>query len=456
MEHGKTATLRSGRAAWLVLFSVAVLASRLPLLGPGYGSDDDAWRNAVAAVRMRELGRYVPSRVPGFPVFERITAALVPWGWRATNAASIVAGLAAALLFFLVAERLRVRSPRWLALAFAFVGGMWVATAQTMDYAFGIALLLGTYLALLAGRHLGAGCLLALAAGCRVSNGALLASAALFLLLERRSVRAWAAFLGSFLVTALVVFVPVALSPEIGNLRGHAAKHISRAHVTAHTLVPVLRQALVFSFGKAGTVVLALALVASLLVALRSRPAMREPVRNAPSTLAFEASAAILIGVAFLLVPYEHTYLLPALPFVLLLAARALPRPWIAALAIVFAAECLVVPVLDRHRLAPGRIFLELGQRRADMAETRELAALRPDPATVYVVGRFRVHRLMLLDPGLARFAPAWVPFQGPGLALLAPGRRIAYAATLTPQQTDSLAKEGYRIVRWPPAEAGP
>jgi hypothetical protein len=451
---GSASPGRARPRVWLAAYLVAVLASRLPLLASGYGSDDDSWRNMVAAVRMRELGHYVPSRVPGFPVFERMLAALAPWGWGATNAAAILAGAVAAVVFFRLAVRLQVRAPRWLALGFAFGGGMWVATAQTMDYAFGIALLLGAYLALLAGRRAGAGVLLALAAGCRVSNGALLVSAVLFLAGRRVGLRGWVAFFAAFTVTAAIVFAPVALSPEIGDLRAHAARHAARAHVTLHSLVPVLRQALVFCFGKTGTVALALGLLGALVASLRGRRPAPGGARSLGPELAFEGSAVVLVGALFLLVPYESAYLLPALPFVLLLLARVLWPYWIAGSALLMAAECIAQPIIAEHHVVPGRLFMELARRRADLAETRALAALEPGAPTVYVVGRFRIHRLLLLEPRLQRLPPAWAPFQGPGLALRRPEGTVGYAATLTPEQADSLRSAGCSVAIWPREEA--
>src|SRR6266581_3623522 len=101
----------SGRR-WIVLV-LALLASRLPLIGGGYGSDNDTWRNIVAAIHMHEAMRYVPSRVPGFPVYEGLLALLAPWGWIATNLASVAAEVAVASWFARLLTRLRVANPLW-------------------------------------------------------------------------------------------------------------------------------------------------------------------------------------------------------------------------------------------------------------------------------------------------------------------------------------------------------
>lgn len=111
-----------------LIFLLVILASRLPLIGGGFGSDGDAWRNAVAAFRMREVGHYVASRPPGFPVFESLLVPLVPLGWAATNALAAVAGVVAVMVFMRVSRELKIPSPFWLTFAFTFSGVLWVYT----------------------------------------------------------------------------------------------------------------------------------------------------------------------------------------------------------------------------------------------------------------------------------------------------------------------------------------
>src|SRR5580765_7917805 len=90
---------RSGMPGWAATatFAAAVAVSRVPLVGGGFGSDDDSWRNAVAATRMHALGHYVPSRAPGFPVFETLLSVLVGHGWLVTNGVTALAGVIAAV-----------------------------------------------------------------------------------------------------------------------------------------------------------------------------------------------------------------------------------------------------------------------------------------------------------------------------------------------------------------------
>jgi hypothetical protein len=429
-----------------------VALSRLPLLGQGYGSDEDSWRNAMAALRMRELGHYAISRPPGFPMFESAMAVLAPFGWWATNGAAALAGVVAVVLLRRIAARLGVQAPGWLALAFAFCGSLWVTTSQTMDYAWGLAFMLAAYLALLDRRHLLGGILLALATGCRVTMGPQVLGAAALLALGRAPVRAWAGLALGFTLTLVLLFLPVLSSPELGDLRAQAVHHTSQARLTPRTVVPVLRAAGAYLLGRFGLLLLGLAVMVTVLertFAPRSLP-WRMSGAVVSGAVAYESIAVAVCVVLFALIPYENAYLLPALPFVLLLAARLLRRRWIIAMACVFATESLVTMRFDTRQVVPGVLFQERATRQADMAETRALLRLEPASPTVYLTDRVGLLRLRLLDRALERTGPQWEEIRHPGVALWRRDRRVGYAGGLTGAQRGSLVRAGYRVLEAP------
>jgi hypothetical protein len=424
---------------------VLFLASRAPLLAGGFGSDDDAWRNAVAALHSHLAGRYVPSRVPGFPVHEGLLVLLIPLGSLATNALSVLAQGVATCFLWRIARRLGLPAPGWIAAAFALAPSVWVQTSQTMDYALTLALFLAAYDQLLGARWKTAGILLALAAGSRVTTGLLIAPALLFAWQSTRSWRVLLALATGFALTAVAVFLPVLLAPETGGLQGHLLKHVSRHHLRAAEAPGVARASLVFLFGKAGALGLIASVVAGLVAGSRHRP-RPAPVRGRPA-LTFESPAVLLVVASFALIPYDPAYLLPALPLLLLMTARLAQRHVLALAALLMASEAFVVPLLDVHRLVPGRLPAELAARARDRDESLHLLRPSPGPPGILVVGRFGILRLVVLAPGLERTDAAWAPFDGPGVALWGAGRRIGYAATLTAGQRDSLTAAGYRIV---------
>lgn len=437
-------------------------------MGGGFGSDGDAWRNALAALRMREVGHYVASRPPGFPVFEALLVPLVPLGWVATNALAAVAGVVAVMVFLRVSRELNVPSPFWLAFAFAFSGVLWVYASQTMDYTLGLALLLGTYWSLLNRRHLLAGLLLALAAGCRLSTATLVLPALAMLLIDRAGRRGVASFLASFVVVTVGLYIPPILHyRSVGPIPGFFW-HASRMHATPETLPGLLRSDTVFLFGKLGSLSLALGLIAQLLLEIyrrvrRSDRRREEDSGVSPSRsrfeagtpparrftrpgIVFEAGVVLVVATAYLMAPYQPEYLIPLFPFLLLLAGRVLARPLLVVTALLIASEVVAVPLFDLRGWAPGRLVLEMNQRREALRVVKALEDRRPTEPTVFVVGRVATIQLHILVPSLEREENVWRAWIEPGVALWSPDRRLGYAALIDRSTRKALETEGYRV----------
>jgi hypothetical protein len=445
----------------LSIFVLALVVSRLPLLSGGFGSDPDSWRNAIAGLHSLDVGHYQPSRVPGFPVFDLIVMALVRGGPLATNGAMLLAGIAAALVFWRVAERAVPGRAALAATAFAFGAPLWVQSGQTMDYALGTCFLLGCYAALIATRPGPAGVLLALAAGCRPSLALVAPAAVLYLAVARAGLGPSARFVLAFAVTLTIVFAPVMLWSGARAAPSDFGFHARRQHVTMDSVIPVLRAAAAFTLGKLGFLVAAAALVVAARRALMGRGLARrtpEPATTARQSVqsnsrshlpysVFEMSSVVALLAFYLVIPLDVGYLVPLVPLALLLVFRALPgRGWAAVLALVIASEPLAMPVLVERRVAPGHLLLERAQRRADIAATRAIAAREVADSTVFVLGRFGIQRLMWIRPELERTSLAWSPFYAAGIALRDPARPRAFAAYLASHQVDSLKRAGYDI----------
>jgi hypothetical protein len=427
---------------WLPWLLLATLLSRLPLLAPGFGSETNAWRNAVAALHMRELGHYQPIRLPGAPVFDGITTMLVAAGPFATNAAAAIAGTLAVLAFVLVARRAGVYRRLWPTLAFAFGPPLWVSATQTIDFSFGLALVLFAYLAALGKRGAWAGLLLALATGCRGTFAWFMPPMLMLLVARGAAPGAVARYLISFLVVTTVLVALVLARATPGELAGSVGFHM-RHLFSLSELVPVLRAAAVSTLGKLGTIAAIIGLVASRFV-------RRERLRRTPDhgPVVFELWAVTIVAIGYLLFPFEGAYTIGAVPFLLLLLGRALSPTWLAVTALAIVSESFVTPQITKPRLDAGRVFAERALRVSDEAATRALLARTPAEPTVFEVGRLAVSQLMMKDPTLERTASAWAPFRQPtGVALWSRDRRLGFASALEPVQRDSLAAAGYRVV---------
>lgn len=159
---------------WLV--AAVALISRLPFLHAGYGVEEDSWGIAVAMHNTIATGIPEASRLPGHPVHELFLALVWAAGGRfwAFNLVSAVAGAMGAFFFGLILKKLEFKHYALAALGFAFVPVIFIAGTYTIDYAWTITFVLASYYALISKRLWLAGIMLGLAIGCRITTAAMM------------------------------------------------------------------------------------------------------------------------------------------------------------------------------------------------------------------------------------------------------------------------------------------
>jgi hypothetical protein len=295
----------------------AVLLSRLPVLGPGYGLDPDAWNVAAVARFIGTTGQYAASRFPGYPVHEFLSALLWHGGPLALTGATALMSALAAGFFALILRRLGGRDHLLAACAMASVPAFYLASVQALDFAWGLAFALAALYLALRGRPGWAGVLAGLAIGCRITQGIWLVPLS-FVVVEERPrggrIRALLALGSSALLVGALAFLPAGLRYGLGFLRFYE-------HGYTAALI-VVKNASTDLWGIPG--VLALAFAIPLALGRRSRQCA---VPRAGRGLLLGSGIALLLffGV-FLRLPHEADYLVPAIPLTLLLLGTRLER----------------------------------------------------------------------------------------------------------------------------------
>jgi hypothetical protein len=318
----------AGERLALALVALAVLLTRLPWIGSGYGSDPDSYRVVLAARQIARTGVYEASRLPGYPVYEFLTAlsaAAAPW---VSNALTALFSAASFVFFALIVRELGVRRYLLIALAFAMTPVVYLSSCCTMDYIPAVALQLAATYAVLRRRPVLGGLLLGLSIGCRLTAGALALPLCLWMLLataRKPALRQCLAFGITLLLVAALCFLPV--------WRHYGADFFAFYDNGGYPpLDVVFRRALPLVWGQLGLLALLALLCAAPGYYRFSRRALDEPrTRHA---LALAAAATALYLVAFLRLPDEAGYLVPSVPFVLLTIALLTP-PWAAGAAAV-------------------------------------------------------------------------------------------------------------------------
>ncbi|HXS83903.1 MAG TPA: hypothetical protein VN896_14390 [Methylomirabilota bacterium] len=319
----------------------AVFLSRIPFLGPGAGTDTDGWYLVGAAREMVATGRYTRSRFPGYPVQEWLCSLIARAGGGAVamNVLSALAATACAVAFARVLGRLGVRDAWLSALALVSIPAAYVASVSCMDYLFAVAFLLAACDAMLRGRAVVAGLWLGLAIGSRLTSLVLLPAVVLLPRVEggpspRFARRTLALLLPSALI-GVACYVPAYARYGWGFLKFTDPLRTGStpldfltgfAHIGQMPIPPalILGQATVLLWGVPGTVLL----VAACVRALMTRRAVQ---LHAAVPARVQLAAALAIALELLLylrLPHDEGYLLPAVPFTLLIAAARLPRGW--------------------------------------------------------------------------------------------------------------------------------
>jgi hypothetical protein len=158
---------------FLALF-LLVFVSRLPFLSAGYGVEEDSWGIALAAFHTKFSGIYEPSRFPGHPVQELIYSSLWGKGPVVFNGLSAFFSAIAAVYFAGILQHLNFRHYFIAGLAFAFVPVIYISSTYTIDFMWSEAFVLMSFYSLLRNRLILCGLLLGLAVGCRITCGVMI------------------------------------------------------------------------------------------------------------------------------------------------------------------------------------------------------------------------------------------------------------------------------------------
>lgn len=287
------------------------VASRVPWVDHGYGTDPDAWRVALSATYLRDHGDYSPSRLPGYPLHEFMTSVLVRHGWVWTNLSTVAISLVGVLFFAALVRKLELPNRGALVVAFAFTPLLWINSTTTMDYMWALTFVMGAYLALLYGAPSLAGVSLGVAIGFRLTSGLMLPIFWLLILRSKKQnqIRPLTAIAGA---VALAAYTPVLMDYGLNFFNFYDQK------IPAADFVRTL--------GKDGLGVIgALAVLVALALSIRRLRSLPRDIAQDPQVLVWVAVIVLYVA-SYLRLPHEIAYLIPLFPFGYFLMARYMSR----------------------------------------------------------------------------------------------------------------------------------
>ena len=303
---------------------IIFLASRLPFLYSGFGTDPDAWRMVLASRQIFETGQYSPSRLPGFPVPEYTYSLLFNYtGGKPSpvlfNFITALFSLAAVYFFYLILIRLNYKNVYPVLLCFIFTPLFYINSVNSMDYNWAMAFILASFYFCLSDKQLISGILLGIAAGSRISSLAFLIPFNFWIIYSDRFPanlkRSLNFNLSALLITSMVYFPVYSL---------YGLNLFSYDKLIYPAFLTVGGRMTVKVWGVIGTV----SISAVVLFILFRRKRLQNENKSSEHK---KITLIILIIIAiyfllFLRLPVESGYLLPAIPFFLILIAKYLTR----------------------------------------------------------------------------------------------------------------------------------
>lgn len=303
----------------LLLLLLLVFVTRMPFIFDGYGVEEDSWGLVVNAYEMKTTGHYVASRVPGHPLQEYVYRAIYDAPAWAYNLPSVLTSMMAVAFFFLALRKMQLRAAFPAALAFSFVPVFYIAGTYTIDFAWTMAFVMGSFYFLLDRKFILSGIFLGLATGCRITAEVFLLPWAL-ILFSRLNFKNWIREMLLVGIPAVVIgamwFIPAYLNYGKGFFD-------YSDQFPYPPMAKVIYKATIGVFGLIGIV----AMLVYLFPALRNwKKESTQPVTLFSTDRLLLVCLLILLLhiVAYLRLPQKSGYMAPAIPFVILFFATSL------------------------------------------------------------------------------------------------------------------------------------
>lgn len=312
------------RGDWLVL--AGLFCAYVPLVFLGYGSDNDAYGVIDSGRILWNAHQYVPSRNPGYLLFELVMLGLNSIGGSVLcNLATLAVSLLAIALFQYLCHCFAVPHRLILSLIFGLLPTFWLNATSVSDHSWGLMLVLLALVLMRRDRHLLAGVIMGLALGTRLASFIGVGAVGIFALATQPQHRGRIIIAGVIgIAIGVICYIPPWLwaKSALGNpWRFLEAQAHGSEDWTITMRVGRFGYRNIYFWGLPAALLLA-GVVGWGAVSLRA--ALNDPKRRSLIFLC----AAIVVGyeLLFLRYPIEKGYLIAILPWALILIGLVLAR----------------------------------------------------------------------------------------------------------------------------------
>ena len=319
------------------------ILSRIPLLNLGFGVDPDSWRIANSAFDLRYLHIYNTSRFPGYPLPEYINSLIIDHGWVATNSVTMILSVVSVIFFARILKDLEVKNKGLLVLTYAFLPILWINSTNTMDYMWALTFIIIAWFFILKNRYAFAGLMMGLAIGSRITSAILIFPFFYLIWIKNRRCIDCFYFIFPTITVSSLLFLPLFIQ--------HGLKFLT--YYPGNVNLMEIGYSICREFG-------GIAVFFGLLILLLSLKVLFKEITAKNKDIVFLLSTTLIICILFIKAPYEVEYLIPMIPFGLLLLNRVCRREFVVILCILLLLNSFVsfsiVERNDRGDLTVGTV----------------------------------------------------------------------------------------------------
>lgn len=292
----------------IVYLALLFFISRAPFIGLGFSAftspttDQDVLAVVNSAYLLRYEHVYAVSRFPGSPFYEIINSLIIGGGWLATNTATVVVSFFSVILFGKILNVLEIKNKALLLITFTFMPVIWINSTITMDYMWGLMFILLAFYFMFNGKYYFSGIALSFAIGSRITSLVIVITLLYWMLYKKSEIKT---FLGTTIIASIVIFSPVIYTYGFEFLKYYPRditfNEVFYGFTTQLLSIPAI-------------VVLFMAFVIA---------------RNLPKDdflFNLSLSVVFIYGLLFLYHPSKPAYLIPAVPWGLIVLSKSFSR----------------------------------------------------------------------------------------------------------------------------------
>lgn len=345
-----------------------IFLSELPFIFNGYGLDGDAWSVIQSGYVLASGDGYQPSRFPGYP-FPELVAGLIwfiklpffiPWIF---NLITILLSLAAVFYYLFISAILINKNRLFVflsALAFAFTPVFYINSTGMMDYNWALAFVLGSVYYLISDNLKLSALFLALAVACRITSVLFIIPTLFYLVYIDDSapgtfLRRISGYILIVMITDLIIFSPLWLK--------YGLTFLSFDHPpNEYSIIKIAGRFTLRTWGLIGS----LGILFALIRFLTAEKKIMQNLFTGNKLISYASLSIIIYLILFFALPLDAGYLLPAVPFIILLLYRLLSKKILIILSVMLIVSPFILNIEENKYSMAGPIFVNSEKRSSE------------------------------------------------------------------------------------------